>query len=467
MAVRIKFGSSEWKEIPECYREQNNTVMTSMDRALTTADTFPCLIDNPDSQEKLYFAIILYAKFYVHKNHQHIIGYVLQQGYSGARSTYALCNSHDDPSQSLFASTIRVAYTNLAELMKPSPVRDWFQKHLHNLEIPSTPADIADHVCPSEWDPHSGCTANTLSLEKRDLAQRLFSMYTAGFAPPAFSTSIDIWEKIDWNVETLFLTSGQRQEEEQVRRLVTEREPVNIEFNRSYNEEALFHQLGYKHGAYTGTTLPYVVIARPIIQNKSAKPLVCNAVGYGFDNYQQPDVQRFAHDPINTRTRSDVEIEHLTKRLGTSNYVLQKDKLLRAYTLTWYLILHAAERYTCTVVYSGALGGNNFSPWGSGKEAQFRQDIQEPAIAQAKVLGNFHHISVTAYPAFLPGVLDNKSIDMEHALWVNAWDQFSVVGNGNARDESLDGRWGRMSTLAVQTWPVINHLMKFTAVHVP
>merc|ERR1712151_1375092 len=42
------------------------------------------------------------------------------------------------------------------------------------------------------------------------------------------------------------------------------------------------------------------------------------------------------------------------------------------------------------------------------------------------------------------------------ALVVNAWDCWSLIGNGNFRDNSLDGFIGRTTALAVLGWPMTN-----------
>ena len=41
---------------------------------------------------------------------------------------------------------------------------------------------------------------------------------------------------------------------------------------------------------------------------------------------------------------------------------------------------------------------------------------------------------------------------MDQILYVNEWDPWSIVGNGNAGDNSLDGFWGR-SAMSVLCWP--------------
>merc|ERR1712039_724173 len=42
---------------------------------------------------------------------------------------------------------------------------------------------------------------------------------------------------------------------------------------------------------------------------------------------------------------------------------------------------------------------------------------------------------------------------LEDSLLVNAWDPWSMVGNGNAADNSLDGYFGRCTAMALLCWP--------------
>lgn len=54
--------------------------------------------------------------------------------------------------------------------------------------------------------------------------------------------------------------------------------------------------------------------------------------------------------------------------------------------------------------------------------------------------------------------------DLEETVLVNAWDPWSLIGNGNVFDNSLDGYWGRCSNMAVLGWLRTNPDMQFVAV---
>ena len=66
----------------------------------------------------------------------------------------------------------------------------------------------------------------------------------------------------------------------------------------------------------------------------------------------------------------------------------------------------------------------------------------------------------------LPQIPDEiSSVDLQKTLFVNAWDPFSMVGNGNAKDDSLDGQWGRISAMAVLCWPLTNPHIRYHPVN--
>ena len=53
---------------------------------------------------------------------------------------------------------------------------------------------------------------------------------------------------------------------------------------------------------------------------------------------------------------------------------------------------------------------------------------------------------------------------IQEILFVNAWDPWSMVGNGNESDGSLDGYYGRSTNMAVLSWPLTNPNFQFCAV---
>ena len=64
---------------------------------------------------------------------------------------------------------------------------------------------------------------------------------------------------------------------------------------------------------------------------------------------------------------------------------------------------------------------------------------------------------------FIPDTLDTD-VDMEKTLYVNAWDPWSMIGNGNDHDNSLDGYWGRCSNMSVLGLSLTNQMITYKGV---
>ena len=61
-----------------------------------------------------------------------------------------------------------------------------------------------------------------------------------------------------------------------------------------------------------------------------------------------------------------------------------------------------------------------------------------------------------------PSTTSKWTKDLDDRLFVNAWDCWSMLGNGNRADNSADGFWGRSSAIALLGWPKSNpHIQYF------
>ena len=50
---------------------------------------------------------------------------------------------------------------------------------------------------------------------------------------------------------------------------------------------------------------------------------------------------------------------------------------------------------------------------------------------------------------------------LQETLFVNAWDPWSFVGNGNAMDHSLDGYFGNSTSSSLLCWPITNPMIVY------
>jgi len=55
----------------------------------------------------------------------------------------------------------------------------------------------------------------------------------------------------------------------------------------------------------------------------------------------------------------------------------------------------------------------------------------------------------------------NETKDISQILFINAWDSWSILGNGNTGDNSWDDEYGRKTVISVLALPQINQYMKY------
>jgi hypothetical protein len=250
-----------------------------------------------------------------------------------------------------------------------------------------------------------------------------------------------------------------------VKRLATEREPVNIAMHRQYNQAQLTKNFGWSLGYYRNstakklepniavvTTTPFSSVAQDGTEittkprGRVAKVHVVNLVGYAFDSPRQPDALYFKITP---------------GKLAS---------LLDAYTDVWKLGFWACHEWFPMEVtprlMTAEVGSGAFRPHFMS-ESDFRTQIHNPAVASAqrwiqKMTGRTIE---TAPMGFIPAAIFNLSTtELKRTMFVNAWDPWSMLGNGNAADGSLDGMWGRHSAVAVTGWPLSNPNIQYRAV---
>jgi hypothetical protein len=230
-----------------------------------------------------------------------------------------------------------------------------------------------------------------------------------------------------------------------VKKLCLEREPCNIAMRRLYNEEGLEAAFGWRCGAYTTGSPNFAVYCHATVHTVERGFFdvhVFNLIGCALDHPKQPDF--VVYDT--------------------------KEKVLDFYRRMWRLALGAIKRLGKKKFQNYNVGGGAFAgPYGNS----FTQEIFEPAFlpllpefeaAGIQVLG-WDLAARTFAGGFIPDCLNDMSAeDLEATVFVNAWDPWSLIGNGNERDASLDGYWGRCSNLAVLGWLRANPAIQFVDV---
>ena len=146
--------------------------------------------------------------------------------------------------------------------------------------------------------------------------------------------------------------------------------------------------------------------------------------------------------------------------------LLWRQGLKLAYDKVWAFAFAAALDQGLTCIQAFGVGAGNFRPDCVG-EAAFIRDYLDGAIERARgMVPGAESIQVRRdEDFFIPdGLFDSSSDDIATTLYVNAWDPWSMVGNGNAGDCSLDGYWGRSTAMAPLCWPRTNPAISYQAV---
>ena len=289
----------------------------------------------------------------------------------------------------------------------------------------------------------------------------------------------------------------------QVKELVEQREPVNITMGRDFSGNVLETEFGWKKGAYGKSTkdklYPNIGIychARVIItddriksnsnekflfehKNKEIDVHVMNLVGYAFDSIEQPDYKYFMSKYGSTGKFV------ITDTTNMDNF---KKDLIERYRKIWLKACYMCKYKGLTNLFIYGVGNNNFASLLDDnilspadrftREQIFHDRIFLPAFgfntttseSSPKQFCDVNGITVENAEVFvgfkressIPLILfEHKKNDLKTTLFINAWDPWSIIGNGNFDDNSLDGFWGRSSNLSVLGWPMTNpELMK-------
>jgi hypothetical protein len=286
--------------------------------------------------------------------------------------------------------------------------------------------------------------------DTREAAVALATIYDAGFAYPEWTYTAAQFQRLDFAATETYYPKGASLP--MVKALVTEREPVNIGMRRSYDQDELMATFGWRVGMYAKLyeqnkhALPpnvAIYVRTPVkTGTKTVLAHVINVVGFAFDDKSQPDYQFFHRGG--------------SKALRTS-------ELLAHYIAMWRYVFVCAKRHGLTTIQVVNVGSAAFRP-GEMDMAQFSARITAPALNAAGQA--FPGIATVHSNAFrFPASLATKTqAELGTILYVNAWDPFSMLGNGNNHDNSLDGFVGRSSAVAVLGWPKTNPHMRYVPV---
>ena len=280
------------------------------------------------------------------------------------------------------------------------------------------------------------------------VAEKILSVYIPGYHFPSWVLVPSLWNTFQFDKTVVYYDKEDNMDDVLI--MVKQREPCNISMRRIYFKEKLQEMFGWKYGAYKNSTpdklMPNIAIYCYATLLKPTGNLlvhVINLVGYAFDEMHQPDYVFFMARPI----------EHLVDKY----HKMWKKALCAALDLKKQGKIDKIKIFN---VGGGAFAGPFFD--------RFIETIFEPSFLPLIPFFKNAGIDVLGYDiqnrefngGYIPQILLTDN-DVEHTLYVNAWDPWSLIGNGNNRDMSLDGHWGRCSNMAVLGWSETNPYIQF------
>tara|TARA_B110000046_G_scaffold104099_1_gene111609 strand:- start:2316 stop:4013 length:1698 start_codon:yes stop_codon:yes gene_type:complete len=296
-------------------------------------------------------------------------------------------------------------------------------------------------------------------------ARTLRSCYDQGYAFPAWSMDgIPDQESMFRATRVYYgdsVPGASQPDLDIIQRLVREREPVNIGMKRRYDANALQKAFGY-HEGYYGTlakqslppSLAVYTQARVAIGGQLVEGVhILHAIGLAFDSSSQPDFKLL---------HNNLDCVAFYRHLFRMIFTCADDRL----------------GPNSTVVLS-LVGGNNFAGYFPGGKRNFWDQVWIPALESHLQSYTSHSSRLRGMgfpPEFLtmlgkklpsirdrlegngrfPNIVLDPEYDRSQTLFINAWDPWSVVGNGNASDNSLDGYVGRSSNVGILSSSLTN-----------
>jgi len=282
-----------------------------------------------------------------------------------------------------------------------------------------------------------------------DEAQKMWCIYERGYAFPEWSIMALRSESLTELAKEVTLYYKKGDNVDDVKDVARQREPVNIAMGRYFDQAKLEADFEYKWGAYARSTkdklMPNIAIycQTPIrARDGYEKQVHCiNVIGYAFDSPKQPDWQYF-----------------LPCKEGEKKW----EELVECFKQMWRYIFQCAHDKGLKRIYLADVGGGAFSDGinslgpGYHKLKAESLELVEAEFEEKRKAAGLESFVVDQLPRIPDFAFTADAQIIKESLLVNAWDPWSMVGNGNNGDNSLDGFWGRCTAMAVLCWPLTN-----------
>eukprot|EP00756_Hemistasia_phaeocysticola_P051409 Hpha_TRINITY_DN26582_c0_g1::TRINITY_DN26582_c0_g1_i1::g.112981::m.112981 len=320
------------------------------------------------------------------------------------------------------------------------------------------------------------------------------ALYEPGYAFPSWvRAGHPRVENADWAGAEVYYDD--RASLEEVQRVVTEREPVNIGMSRLYDEVGLKHQFGWSHSRYATYWNEHKALAPNVavychtpVSRRASNGMpgdgendpaelsahIINVIAPAFDDNRQPDTLFFLKPTLMAYAASDemlVKVRaHYRGVFGCIFECARRQNLPRV-----ALSLFGTGAFSG--LFRGPLGEDIFH---SAYIPALRESLQLHGerlgnVEEVSCFGTFHDmqkmervkqfVQEAGKRSTIYGTFPSSAPIDDQTLLVNAWDPHSLCGNGNHADMSLDGFIGRHTAVSMLCWPTVNSLITYVPVN--
>lgn len=330
----------------------------------------------------------------------------------------------------------------------PRPGEEGFASGASDIGIPETPQEAIEDEITKEFVRN---------------ARNLRSVYKSGYEFPEWSIMHVVNHK-ELLEEVKVYYDKKDKDLDVIKKLVYQREPVNMGTNRYYDKDKLQELFGYRTGYYDeyyekNKKLPpnIAIFTRAGLKRDGEETVttninIINSIGYAFDSPEQSDYKYFFKN-------------------GRDN--INKEELKGNYINIFNKIFKCACDHNCKLIVFCLVGGGFFSDRYPGGRVGFMREIFAPCFNDVKKFYDdkmennkfdINFMGASDDPTFFktnfdtdykdigyfPDNIDKVRDELNTTLFVNGWDMLSVIGNGNGQDlRSIDGNIGNFTTAGV------------------
>ena len=276
---------------------------------------------------------------------------------------------------------------------------------------------------------------------------KIYKVYNKGFEPPKWILELDL-EKY---MKTTIVYYDKNKDD--YYDLIKYRIPVNINMELFYNKELMQKYFFYNESIYNEKSSNIAVYTKtPVnIKNKWYDINVINVIAPALDSYEQIDYKNIfnKYGYNNKITNENIYKNMIEKCFIKIKKCLKKIKILviHGFGLGTFSLLCNELNINSKKVFEECF----IKYFGKSKKKIYLNNLNFIKIDNDNIV----NINKNIYDIIV------KSNNLNNILFVNAWDPYSLVGNGNNMDDSLDGYFGRISAMSILCWSITNPFIQY------